>query len=88
MAGFLGGSAYAMATQIGEGYTLLNPVMLRKFSKPELQQLVFEMEKLQRETRAVNPPVEDQAALQAKNRRLGRLRQGLMVLNHQISQRR
>jgi len=39
MTKFIGGSAPAMANQLMEGYILINPVMLKRFTLEELRSL-------------------------------------------------
>ena len=67
MANFMGGSAPAMASQIAEGYILLSPNTLRGYLPGELASLRVELEKLQRDARAVVPP-QDDALVQMANK--------------------
>jgi hypothetical protein len=86
MMGFMGGSAPAMAAQIADGFYLVSTQTLRGFAVGELSQLRQELEKLQRETRAVVPPQDDAQACQSRNRRIGRISSALQViLNKQAS---
>lgn len=85
MASYMGGSAPAMASQIADGYILVGSHTLRGYLKTELQTLRAELEKLQRETRAEVPPQDDAMALQARNRRIGRLSSALTVIGHEMS---
>ena len=55
MANFMGGSAPAMANQIADGFILLTANTLRGFRRGELAGLRAEIEKLQRDARAVVP---------------------------------
>jgi hypothetical protein len=73
MGNFMGGSAWAMANQIGEGFILVSERTFKRLDRGELEKLAFEMDKLTRETRAVQPAIDDTTALQAKNRKLSRL---------------
>lgn len=80
MGHFVGGSAPAMVRQITEGYTLVNAVMLKRFTANELDMLVFEIEKKLREIRGEVIDVADIPATQNKNRRIGRLENALRVV--------
>jgi hypothetical protein len=88
MANYIGGSAPAMASQVADGFILLGANSLRGFAPHELNLLRQEIEKLQREARAVVPPQDDALAQQARNRKIGRLTSALQVVNHQITGRR
>ena len=88
MASFMGGSAPAMASQIAEGYILVSLNTLRGLGPGDLTLLRFELEKLQRDARAVVPPQDDAQAQQARNRKIGRLSSALSVVSNQMSTRR
>ena len=87
MANFMGGSAPAMANQICEGYILLSTNTLRGFLPGELALLKVEIEKLQREARAVVPPQDDALAQQARNRKIARLSSALQVIVNKMTTR-
>jgi hypothetical protein len=87
MANFMGGSAPAMANQIVEGFILLSANTLRGFSDGELNQLRFELEKLQRDARSEVPPQDDALAQQARNRKISRLSSALQVIAHQLTRK-
>ncbi len=80
MGHYVGGSAPAMVRQITEGYTLVNAVMLKRFTAAELDNLIFEMEKKLREIRGEVTDVSDIQATQNRNRRLSRLENALRVV--------
>ncbi len=86
--GFLGGSAYAMARDISEGYILFNPSIMKRTTPAELQQLKFELEKTIRDARANQPPVEDTIAQQQRNRKILRIQQAIMMIENQLKQRK
>jgi hypothetical protein len=88
MPSFIGGSAPAMASQISEGYFMLNKNTLRGFSPGDLGALKQELDRLQRETRAITPPQDDALAQQSRNRRIGRLTSALQIVNGQMTGRR
>ncbi|HHQ47865.1 MAG TPA: hypothetical protein ENK19_03175 [Acidobacteria bacterium] len=80
MSSYVGGSAPAMVRQIRDGYTLVNVVMLKRFSVAELDTLKLELEKKLRELRGEQVDVTDTPAIQLKNRRLSRLEGALRVI--------
>jgi hypothetical protein len=85
--GFMGGSAYAMAHQIGEGFLLITERTFGRMAPPELDKLSFEMERLMREVRAEQPSLDDVQALQKRNRKISRL-QGAMTMLQSFRMRR
>ena len=77
-----------MASQIAEGFILLNPNTLRSFSPGDLASLRAEIERLQRDTRALTPPADDAPANQTKNRRITRLNSALLVVSNKMASKR
>jgi len=69
-----------MVRQITEGYTLVNIVMLKRFTVGELDTLKLEIEKKLREIRGEQVDLTDTPAIQLKNRRLSRLDGALRVI--------
>jgi hypothetical protein len=88
MANYIGGSAPAMAAQVADGMVLLAANALRTFTPAELNLLRQEIERLQREARAVVPPADDALAQQARNRKIARLGTALQVIGHQLTAKR
>jgi hypothetical protein len=84
MGNFIGGSAPAMASQVCEGYFLLNKNTLRGFTPGELAALKQELEKMQREARATTPPQDDALAQQARNRKIARLSSAVQIISAQM----
>jgi hypothetical protein len=80
MASFLGGSAFAMARDIAEGYHVVTERTFKGFARPELDKIAFEMDKALREIRGEQPPLDDLAAVQARNRKISRLNSAMMIL--------
>ncbi len=80
MSKFIGGSAKSMAHQLMEGYILINPNSLKRFTLEELRSLKSELEKLQRELRVQQIPVEDTQAIQLKNHRLQKIGSALLQI--------
>ena len=81
MGNFLGGSAYAMSKDIAEGFVLLNANLLKKFTVAELAQLRQQLEKVQKEVRADQPPLDDVQAIQKRGRKISRISSALLVLD-------
>jgi hypothetical protein len=77
---FIGGSAKSMAHQLMEGYILINPHKLKRFTLEELRSLKSELEKIQRELRVQQIPVEDTQAIQIKNHRLQKISSALLQI--------
>lgn len=70
---YMGGSAYAMANSLMDGYILPSPVNLKRLSVEELRELCFEVEKLLRDLRGQVPDQADQQALMKRNQKLMKL---------------
>ncbi len=87
MANFMGGSAPAMASQIMEGYILMSSATIKGYTPGELNLLRAEIEKLQREMRAIVPAQDDAMANQARNRKIGRLSSALQVIGGALAMR-
>lgn len=88
MGTFQGGSAPAMAKQICDGYSLVNQVSLKRLSIDQMVKLEFELDKRLRDTRGEVVNLEDQPALQKRNRRISRIEGAMRVLRHTMQQRR
>ena len=81
---YLGGSAFAMARDVGERYILLNSSLLRRLSAEELKQLRFEIERLLTGIRSEQPPIDDAIAIQNRNRKISRLKSAVTMINNQL----
>jgi hypothetical protein len=84
----MGGSAYAMSRDIAEGLILLNANSLKKFTPGELKQLQFELDKVQKEARADQPPIDDTQAIQRRGRKLGRIATALQIIQTTLMTRK
>lgn len=80
MASFPGGSAWAMARDIGEGYHAVTERTFLRMSRVDLDKLTFELTRLLQEVRGHQAPQDDVQALQQRNRKLQRLNSALTVL--------
>ena len=81
---FLGGSAYAMARDVGEGYILLNANLLKRMNAEELRQLRFEVERILTGVRGDQPSLDNMMALQVRNRKISRLNSAVFMINSQL----
>jgi len=88
MGTYQGGSAPAMASQVCDGYSLLSQVSLKRLSLEQMTKLEFEIEKRLRATRSETVDLNDQPALQARNRRISRIEGALRLLRQSIQMRR
>ena len=81
---FLGGSAYAMARDVGEGFILLNANLLKRMNAEELRQLRFEVDRLLTSVRGDQPSMDNMLAIQTRNRKISRLNSAVFMINTQI----
>ena len=88
MASFLGGSAYAMATGIADGYHSVNERTFKVMGRAELDQMALELDKHLREVRAEQPAIDDLVAVQHRNRKIQRLTTAQLVLRVHRQKRR
>jgi hypothetical protein len=88
VAGFPGGSAYAMAKDIAEGYILVTERTYGRLLPGELEQLAFEMDRALRDIRGQQPPLEDLPAVQVRNRKIQKLTGALSMLRSYQMRRR
>jgi hypothetical protein len=82
MSNFMGGSAYAMARDIAEGYCQATERTFRRMSTAEMNQLSHEMDRYMRELRGEATAGMESTALQARNRKLQRLNSAMVVLRN------
>jgi len=75
-----GGSAFAFAKDIGEGYQTVTERSFKGLSKGEMDTLTFEQERALRDIRGEQAPLEDLVAIQARSRKIQRLNGALMML--------
>jgi hypothetical protein len=87
MANFIGGSAYSMASQVAEGYLLLNHTHLKKLGKGDLAVLQQELNKVLTEARGNQPPLEDIQAQQHRNRKISRLTSALQMVQQKLTEK-
>jgi hypothetical protein len=75
-----GGSAFAFARDIGEGYQTVTERSFKGLSKAEMDTLAFELDRALRDIRGEQAPLEDLVAIQARSRKIQRLNGALMML--------
>ncbi|HYO11950.1 MAG TPA: hypothetical protein VE685_02000 [Thermoanaerobaculia bacterium] len=75
-----GGSAWAMARDVAEGYLAVTERTFRTMTRADLDQLNFEIDRHMRELRGDQPALEDIQAIQLRQRRLQRLNTALLML--------
>ena len=80
MAGFIGGSAWAMAKDISGGYLLVTQRTFQQMSVAQLDLLAVELNRRLREVRGEQPSLDDQPALQARNRTIQRMTTANMIM--------
>jgi len=75
-----GGSAFNFARDIGEGFQVVTERTFKGLTRPEMDQLAFEIDRALREIRGEQPPVDDLPMIQAKNRKIQRLNGALTMM--------
>ena len=75
-----GGSAFGYARDIAEGYQVVTERSFKGLTRPEMDQLAFEIDRGLRDIRAEQVPIDDLPMIQAKNRRIQRLTGALMMM--------
>jgi hypothetical protein len=76
---FLGGSAYAMARDIGEGYVTVTERTFRPYAPSDMQQLTLEIDRYLRELRGSAVATDELVVVQGRNRKIQRLTTALMI---------
>lgn len=78
--GFPGGSAYAMARDVGEGYLLVTERTFKTMTRADLNQVVFELDRYLRELRGDQPALDDLPAVQLRQRKMQRINSVLTMV--------
>ncbi len=79
MSKFIGGSAYAMARDIGEGFVNVTERTFKSMTDADMNQLVFEIDRLLRDLRGSRSATDDIDVVKARNRKIQRLNTALMI---------
>lgn len=80
-------SLLAIANDIAEGFTVVNPLFLKKFNKRELKELLEALTKKERQIRAEPFPFNDALRIRQRNIKLQRLAQATVVIKNFIEGR-
>ena len=88
MGNFMGGSAWAMARDICEGFILVTERTFSRMQRGEIEQLAFEMDRHLREVRGDQPALDDLEAIQKRNRRISRINTAMVMLRAYQQKRR
>jgi hypothetical protein len=75
-----GGSAFSYSRDIAEGYQVVTERSFKGLSKPEMDQLAFEIDRALRDIRAEQPATDDLPMIQSRNRKIQRLNGALMMM--------
>ncbi len=79
MSKFIGGSAYAMARDIGEGFVNVTARTFKSMTDADMNKLVFEIDRFLRELRGSQLATDDIGAVKARNRKIQRLNSAVMI---------
>jgi hypothetical protein len=69
-----------MARDIAEGFAAVTERSFRNLTRPDLDQLAFEIERCLRDIRGEQPSLDDIQAIQQRNRRIQRLNTATVVM--------
>jgi len=75
-----GGSAFGYARDIAEGFQTVTERSFKGLSRPEMDQLAFEIDRALRDIRAEQVAVDDLPMIQAKNRKIQRLNGAMAMM--------
>lgn len=75
-----GGSAFGFSRDIAEGYQIVTERSFKQLTRPEMDQLAFEIDRALREIRGEQAPMDDLLAIQTRSRKIQRLNGALMML--------
>ena len=88
MAGFTGGSAWAMARDVAEGHVLVTERTLTRLEGHEMDKLQFELKRLLRSVRGSQPPLDAVKEIQIRQRKMQRLRGAQRLMKSFLLRRR
>lgn len=80
MSKFIGGSAYAMARDIGEGYVTVTDRTFKAYTAAELRQLTHEIDRFLRDLRGSQSATDEMELVRKRNRSIGRLNTANMII--------
>jgi hypothetical protein len=76
---FIGGSAYAMARDIGEGFVNVTERTFKSMTVADMNQLIFEIERFLRELRGSQSATDSIDVVKARNRKIQRLNMAVRI---------
>ena len=79
MSKFIGGSAYAMARDIGGGFVNVTERTFKGMDNADLNKLGFEIDRFLRELRGSQLATDDIDVVKARNRQIQRLKTAVMI---------
>jgi hypothetical protein len=83
-----GKSMKQVATDVAEGYTTMNPLVLKKFDKDMIKELYEHLNKAMTGARNIPVPTNDVAAMRTKNMKLQRLHNALIIVRNNAREKR
>lgn len=88
MSPFAGGSPWAMARDIGDGFVLITDRTLNRMSRAEIDKLSFELERCLRDLRGASSAELETLDLQRRNRKLLKLTSAQRVVRAHLMKRK
>ncbi len=79
MSKFIGGSAYSMARDIGEGYVNVTERTFKSMTDADMNKLNFEIDRFLRELRGSQLATDEIGVVKARNRKIQRLSSAVMI---------
>ncbi len=76
----IAGNPKKLAQDIGEGYFMITPPMLKSYTPADLKTIVVNIGIVSRELRQELIPADDVMAIKARNMKIGRLNQAAVVI--------
>jgi hypothetical protein len=83
-----GKSMKAVAADVGDGYMVINPLVLKKFDKVMIKDLYEHLNKAMGAARNIAVPFNDILAMRQKNMKLQRLHNSIIILRNTARERR
>lgn len=78
----------AVAADVGDGYMMINPLVLKKFDKDMIKDLYEHLNKAMNAARNIAVPLNDILAMRQKNMKLQRLHNSIIILRNTARERR
>jgi len=84
----ISGSPKKMAQDIADGFSLLSPPALKKYTAADLKIIMNSLAQVKRDIRQIQVPLEEIMLLKAKNMKLSRLNQAETVVRSYCKKKR